>query len=89
MDEHQFHSFKYDLRQFNKSLEKVIELLEAIKANQPIPCYPPIHCSPVLHYPPCPQPYIEPYVPYQPYTTGGTVNTDKDKPTGNERPFPA
>ena len=28
MDESQFHSFKYDLRQLNKSLEKIIELLE-------------------------------------------------------------
>ena len=28
MDEHQFHSFKYDLVKVNKSLEKMIELLE-------------------------------------------------------------
>ena len=33
-------------------------------------------------------PYPEPYLPYQPYTTGGTVNTESDKLTGNERPFP-
>ena len=30
MDEYQYHSFKYDLRQLNKSLEKIIELLEVI-----------------------------------------------------------
>ena len=85
MDESQFHSFKYDL-------VKVIKLLEEIKANQPVPYYPPIVYYPPV-YDPWPQPYIpcpEPYVPYQPYTTGGTVNTDSDKdnPTGNERLFP-
>ena len=82
MDESQFHSFKYDLVKINKSLEKMIELLEAIKANQPVP----YHYYPPVYYPPCPQPYIpypEPYVPYQPYTTGGTLNTDSDK----EDPF--
>ena len=71
MDESQFHSFKYDLRQLNKSLEKIIELLEVI--SKPT-------ITPVEEITgPSPQPY---------YPPGGTVNTDKNNPTGNERPVP-
>ena len=72
------------MSEIEDALDKIIKLLEAIKANQPIRCYSPIHCSPVLYYPA----YPPLYPPYQPYTSGGTVNTDKDNPTGNERPFP-
>ena len=58
-----------------EEINKIIKLLEEIKANQPVPYY----YYPPVYYPPCPPPYIppyEPYVPYQPSTSGGTV---KDK----------
>ena len=38
-----------------QKIDKIIKLLEEIKANQPVPYYPPI-----VYYPPCPQPYYPP-----------------------------
>ena len=66
MDDSQFQSFKYDLGQINKSLEKMIELLEAIKATQTL-----VYYYPPVYYPPCPQPY------YPPGGTGSALSSGK------------
>ena len=47
-------------------LDKIIKLLEDIKAGQPVPYYPPIR----YYYPTYPQPYMPVYPdPYQPQWT--------------------
>ena len=46
------------MSEIKDKLDKIIELLEGIKANQPVPYYPP-----VVYYPPY-QPYVPPVYPY-------------------------
>lgn len=51
-------------------LDKIIKLLEEIKANQPIPHYPPVYYPPIVYYPTVNPPY-QPNI--QPHTSGGTL----------------
>ena len=57
------------MSEIEDKLDKIIELLEGIKANQPVPYY---YYPPIVYYPtvnPPSQPYPQPD---QPYASGGT-----------------
>ena len=54
------------MSEIEDKLDKIIKLLEEIRANQPIPYYPPIQVYPVI-YPP---------QPYMPYPWDGTTWTE-------------
>ena len=59
-------------------LDKIIKLLEDIKAGQPVPCYPPIQHYPVYPQPWYPSPNYIPTCPdpYQPTWTCTTTGGD-------------